>query len=156
MDDQKHDKTFFATFTVVIGVLVGITIAIMYIAALITPDATDKALALKKIEERIAPVGKIITDPAALLAAMPAAAARAPYSGAEVMAKACTGCHGSGVLGAPKTGDKAAWAKRSAAAGGLAGLVKSAIKGKNGMPARGGDASLSDDEIKAAVELMIK
>lgn len=156
MDDQKHDKIFFATFTAVIGVLVGITIAIMYIAGRIAPDVSDKTVALKKIEERIAPVGKVVTDPAALLAAMPAAEARAPYSGAEVMAKVCAACHSSGVLGAPKTGDKAAWSKRLAAGGGVAGLVKSAIQGKNTMPARGGDASLSDAEIKAAVELMIK
>lgn len=156
MDTKNHDKVFFTTFTAVIGVLVGITVAIMYIAGWITPDTTDKAIALKKIEERIAPVGKVVTDPAALLAAMPAAVARAPYSGAEVMAKVCAACHGSGVLGAPKTGDKGAWAKRMAAAGGLAGLVKSAIKGVNAMPARGGDASLSDAEVKAAVELMVK
>ena len=156
MDEKNHDKTFFVTFTAVIGVLVGITAAIMFIAGLITPDVTDKALALKKIEDRIAPVGKVFTDPKALLASLPAVAARAPYSGAEVMAKVCTACHGSGVLGAPKTGDKAAWNARKAALGGLEGLVKSAIKGKNAMPARGGDASLSDAEIKAAVELMLK
>jgi len=80
--------------------------------------------------------------------------ARAPMSGAEIVTKVCGACHGSGVLNAPKIGDKAEWSKRKAA--GMAALLASSIKGKNQMPARGGDASLSDAEVKAAVEQMLK
>jgi cytochrome c5 len=53
-------------------------------------------------------------------------------------------------------GDKAAWSARKSAAGGADGLAASAIKGKNSMPARGGNADLSDDEIKATVGLMLQ
>ena len=66
----------------------------------------------------------------------------------------CSACHGAGVLGAPKIGDKGEWSRRKAA--GLAALVGSAIRGKNSMPSRGGDPSLSDDEVKAAVQEMLK
>ena len=68
----------------------------------------------------------------------------------------CAGCHGAGVLGAPKTGDKAAWAARLSAAGGLDGLVGHAVTGKNSMPPKGGDASLSDQEVHDAVVYLLK
>ena len=62
-------------------------------------------------------------------------------------------CHASGAAGAPKTGDKAAWAPRIAT--GIPALIKSATNGKNAMPAKGGAADLSDGEIKAAVEYIV-
>lgn len=155
MDQQQHDRKFVISFLAVLGVLGGITAVIMVIAAWITPRYDD-GLALKRIEDRIRPVGQVVTDPALLLKATPAAAARAAYSGAEVVAKVCGACHQSGVLGAPRVGDAGAWGRRKAAAGGLEGLVKSAIAGKGTMPARGGDASLSDAEIRAALQLMLK
>jgi cytochrome c5 len=88
-------------------------------------------------------------------AAAPAPAAQAPAgaSGKEVYDKACMACHLTGVAGAPKFGDKAAWAPRLAA--GVDGLVKSVISGKGAMPPKAGNASLSDGEIKAAVEYML-
>jgi len=72
-----------------------------------------------------------------------------PRSGEAIYASVCKACHEAGVAGAPKTGDKAAWAPRLAT--GMATLLKSAINGKNAMPARGGAPDLSDDELKAAV-----
>src|SRR3546814_4847329 len=74
----------------------------------------------------------------------------------QVYSKVCTGCHAAGVLGAPKDGDKAAWGARLKAAGGVDGMLKIAIHGLNAMPPRGGDASLSDDELKGAIEHMLK
>ena len=69
--------------------------------------------------------------------------ASAQSGGKAVYDGACVGCHGSGVLGAPKPGDAAAWSTRAAAQGGLDGLVKSAIAGTaKGMPPRGGRADL--------------
>ncbi len=60
-------------------------------------------------------------------------------------------CHAAGVAGAPKFGDKAAWAPRLAL--GVDGLTASVIKGKGAMPPKGGSGA-SDAEIKAAVEFM--
>jgi cytochrome c5 len=153
---EHHDKTFVATFLAVLGFLGAFTVVIIIIANRISSaDAADEA-AVARVAERIRPVGQVVTDPSKLLAMAPAAAtARAPMTGAEIVTKVCGACHGSGVLNAPKIGDKAEWNKRKAA-GGLGALVANSIKGKNQMPARGGDPSLSDDEVKAAVEQMLK
>lgn len=105
-------------------------------------------------------------------AAAPAAAAapavvEAPASAAPVAAenalgksiygKTCALCHAAGVAGAPKPGDKADWAPRIAQ--GDETIYKHAIEGFTGekgmMPARGGGSSLSDDEVKAAVDHMV-
>jgi cytochrome c5 len=66
---------------------------------------------------------------------------------------ACAACHATGAAGAPKVGDKAAWAPRIAT--GMEALVNSAIHGKNAMPAKGGRADLTDAQIKSAVEFMV-
>lgn len=66
----------------------------------------------------------------------------------------CVGCHGTGVLGAPKVGDAAAWKARAAAAGGLAGLVANAKAGKGAMPPRGA-MPVTDAQITNAVAYML-
>lgn len=96
------------------------------------------------VESRIAPVAKI---------EMQAGGGDGPKDGKTVYNTVCAGCHGAGVLGAPKFGDKAAWAPRIAQ--GLPTLVSHAINGIRSMPARGGAASLTDDEVKAGVEYMV-
>lgn len=68
--------------------------------------------------------------------------------------KICAVCHKDGIAGAPKFGDKAAWAPRIAA--GQAALYTSALKGKNAMPPKGGMLDLPDAEVKAAVDYMVK
>jgi cytochrome c5 len=91
----------------------------------------------------------------AKVAAAPAAAAPAAAKpdGKKIFETTCTVCHGTGVAGAPKFGDKAAWAPRIAT--GLDTLVKTAIAGKGAMPAKGGNNALSDAEVRAAVEFMV-
>jgi cytochrome c5 len=103
--------------------------------------------------QRIAPVGK--TDMAGIdkkpMATM-APVAKVEKSGEQVYSAICIACHGSGVLGAPKKGDTAAWDARMGV--GIDAIVTSAINGKGSMPPKGGDASLSTNEIKAAIEFM--
>ena len=78
--------------------------------------------------------------------------------GKAVYDSSCAACHASGVAGAPKLGDNAVWAERIAK--GMAALEESAINGLQGysgtMPPKGGNASLSDDEVKAAVAYMVE
>lgn len=74
-------------------------------------------------------------------------------TGDQVVQERCQECHASGKSGAPKLGDMNDWKPRLK--NGVAPLVKSAIKGHNDMPARGGLANLSDAEMKAAVEYMV-
>ena len=84
-----------------------------------------------------------------------AAAAAKPgvVDGKKVFDGTCTACHSTGVAGAPKLGDKAAWAPRVQQ--GIDTLLQSALKGKNAMPPKGGNAALSDAEVRAAVEFMV-
>jgi cytochrome c5 len=87
---------------------------------------------------------------AAAAAAAPVAAAKP--DGKKTYDTACMACHATGVAGAPKLGDKAAWAPRLKA--GPDALYASALKGKNAMPAKGGNATLADADVKAAVDYM--
>ncbi len=86
-------------------------------------------------------------------AAAAPAAAPAGVDGKAVYNKACAACHAMGVAGAPKFGDKGQWSARIAT--GLDALVNSAVKGKNAMPPKGGNPALKDEEIRAAVEVMV-
>lgn len=74
--------------------------------------------------------------------------------GQSVYTKSCAVCHASGVMGAPKLGDKAAWS--SLIAEGADELTNNAIKGEGKMPAKGGNMKLTDDEVKAAVVYMME
>ncbi|HJV61689.1 MAG TPA: c-type cytochrome [Albitalea sp.] len=90
--------------------------------------------------------------PAPAVAAAPQATAAAGGAAPALYTQTCSACHGTGVAGAPKLGDKAAWAPRIAQ--GLDALVANAIKGKNAMPPRGGSTA-SDADIKAVVSYMV-
>jgi cytochrome c5 len=129
----------------------------------------DPSMAPDAVAKRIAPVAKIEIDPnapppaaaAATPAAMPAVAippAPTKAAGGAAGGKAtfdsiCSACHGTGVAGAPKFGDKAAWAPRIKQ--GKDQLYADALKGKGAMPPKGGNPSLSDDAVKAAVDYMV-
>ena len=110
------------------------------------------------IAERIKPFGVVCVagDPCADVGTMPVAAttAGAARTGEAVYGQFCTACHSVGVLGAPKTGDSAAWESRLAAAGSFDDLVTSAINGVGAMPANGTCGDCSREEIHAAVEHM--
>lgn len=84
----------------------------------------------------------------------PLALAQSPdRGGKEVVDAVCAACHAKGVKGAPKIGDRTAWNPRLK--NGLDNVVRSAIRGHGGMPARGGQAALTDNEFRAAVTYMV-
>ena len=98
--------------------------------------------------------------PAAVASAAPAAAPAAEPAkadGKKIYDTACVACHGMGIAGAPKFGDKAAWAPRIAQGANV--LYDHALKGFQGkagvMPPKGGAASVPDADIKAAVDFMV-
>ena len=102
-----------------------------------------------------APATALPASPApAAAAAAPAAATATSAAGEALYKQACQLCHAAGVAGAPKFGDKTAWAPRIAG-GGVDALTASAIKGKGAMPPKGGAMSASDADIHAAVEYMV-
>jgi cytochrome c5 len=86
---------------------------------------------------------------AAFVLAQPAVAA----DGKTLYGQTCAACHASGLAGAPKVGDKAAWAPRTG--GGKGGLVASVVKGKGAMPPKAGNASLTEEDIGAAIDYML-
>jgi cytochrome c5 len=101
--------------------------------------------------------GANFKEPAAAATAAPAAekgSAAAPAAGnaggKKIYESTCVACHGAGVAGAPKAGDKAAWAPRMKA--GMDALYASALKGKGAMPPKGGNKELADTDVKAAVD----
>ena len=86
------------------------------------------------------------------VAAAPANASAKP-DGAKIYAASCNACHAAGVAGAPKFGDKVAWAPRIAQ--GINALTASVIKGKGAMPPKGGQATATEADLRAAVEHMV-
>lgn len=102
------------------------------------------------IAERIKPVGSVY-----LAGAEPVVEEdTGPREGSAVYGMFCTACHGSGVGGAPVTGNAGDWAARIAQ--GKDVLAEHAISGFNAMPPKGGCMDCSDDEIIAAIEHMIE
>jgi len=85
------------------------------------------------------------------------AALGAAGSGQDTYGKACVVCHGAGVAGAPKLGDKGDWGPRIAQGNDM--LYDHAIKGYTGkkgmMPPKGGNTALADADVKAAVDYMV-
>jgi cytochrome c5 len=179
MSDQHDEHTSLIKtpqqliVVVVLAFAVPIALIVM-LTQLITGGAdTSKgnpALSEEAVAKRLKPVGEVAVDPtqpkpassapvavagtpAAIPGAPPAAEAKGDGKGKPVYDMACMACHTAGVAGAPKLGDKAAWAPRLKA--GTSTLYTSALKGKNAMPPKGGNLSLSDADVKAAVDYMV-
>lgn len=114
------------------------------------------AVTAETVSDRIKPVGSVCMagDECAAAAAQEASTDGAARSGEVIYSKACTTCHAAGIAGAPKLGDAAAWAPRIEK--GMDVLYTSAIKGLNGMPAKGMCFDCSDDELKASVDYMVE
>ena len=89
-----------------------------------------------------------------LISILLAASATVMADGEATYKDACAVCHAAGIAGAPKLGDKAAWAPRIAT--GNDALYTTALKGKGAMPAKGGRADISDDDVKATVDYMVE
>jgi cytochrome c5 len=169
---SKQDSQFFNMFSIVIGVLVAIALVLFAIARFIgqpfeAARALDNQQVQAKIAERIAPVGRVAVagkDNSALAIvasnadAGGAPAAALPANGEETYKQVCATCHSPGIAGAPKSGDKAAWAPRIAQ--GTATLYKHSLEGFQGkggvMPAKGGRADVPDELVKAAVDHMVE
>ena len=149
-----HDSQVWSTLTKFMLGLAVLAVVIFVVAGSMATGNKEAAMKDnaaaddKVIAERIAPVAqvKVAGDKAA-------DAPVAKVSAKDTYSAACFACHGTGAAGAPILGDKAAWAERIAA--GEDALYTNAIKGKGGMPPKGGRADLSDDVIKSVVDYMV-
>ena len=129
---------------VVLAFLVPITL-IGILSQLVTSGMRHTDESEQRVLERIKPVGTVVIAEAT--------APKGSLTGQQVFAQVCKTCHETGLAGAPKVGDKAAWQPRIAQ--GEQTLVQHAIQGFQGksgvMPPKGGDANLTDDEVHRAV-----
>jgi cytochrome c5 len=143
--------------------IIGIILLVQLVLSGARPD--PQALTPEAVERRIEPVARLEFGPPEGVAPKPAAGAPAKpgavaaagkpavADGKGVYEKVCFACHAQSVAGSPRLGDKAAWAPRIKT--GIDMLMQSVIKGKGAMPPRGGNPSLSDTEVRAAVDFMV-
>ena len=128
---------------VLLAFIVPIAVAVM-ISQLVTSGEKGGGENENIVLSRIQPVGTVViaeaTGPKGMLA------------GEQVYGTVCKTCHEAGLAGAPKFGDKAAWAKIVAQGDKLS--FEHAIGGFKAMPAKGGNSDLTDDEVKRAVAFM--
>ena len=162
-------KTF---LTVNMRIMLGIVAALMLMAAILVLHHRDIPAEVETHRRnligsglttaaRIAPVAKFVMAGAAKVSAEPAQASAVVQvkdrDGQQVYQASCVACHGAGIAGAPKVGDKGQWAARVSA--GTEALYQGALIGKQSpagvMPAKGGNPSLSDQDVKAAVDFML-
>ena len=170
---SKADDIFWKEFGVILLLLLAFAVA-MFIAARAIGAATMERMhsSPNSVAMRIAPVGQVrVGDPTqqsaaeAVEGAMATETAVAASSsevsvvaadaapGESVYQGLCHACHAAGLAGAPKPDDTEAWKER--AAKGLDEMLAIAIQGLGGMPPRGGNPALTDEELRAAIEFML-
>ncbi|MCB6183398.1 c-type cytochrome [Leeia sp. TBRC 13508] len=132
---------------VVAGIVVAVA-AVFLLAKLVISynagQANPDDMTAEAINARVKQVGELDAGEVVAAGAM---------TGKMVYEQVCFSCHKDGLIGAPKLGDAAAWGPRIAQ--GFDTLVKHAVEGFNGkMPAKGGNANLTDQEVARAVAYM--
>ena len=158
----------------IIAILAGFLVPVIFIVLIsqlvvsslggISKD--DPAMSPEAIAKRLKPVGEVVVVETAVGAANqsgvrfkepvpvpPVPVAVVAVNGKAVFEANCAVCHVPGAANAPKFGDKAAWTPRIKT--GIDSLYKNALNGKNIMPPKGGNAALTDAEVKAAVDYIV-
>ena len=144
-----------------------IVLLTQYATGGISTGNVDPVLYKELVAKRLMPVGSLVmVNPSQQVESsqnkrtgqakpmVPPAVVSGGSGGVQVIySSSCSACHASGAAGAPKLGDKDAWAPRIKS--GSEVLYNSAIKGKKAMPPKGGNISLSDEDVKAVVDYMV-
>jgi cytochrome c5 len=168
---SKQDTHFFNVFSLVIGLLVAVAIGLFALARIVASHTQERQVLTeadyaKNVAARITPPSQEAVagqDNSALAIKAPATAAAGsaaaiPKNSTELFEQTCSACHGQGIGGAPRAGDKAAWGPRIAK--GKTVLYEHAIQGFTGsagvMPAKGGRTDAPDDLVKQAVDHMLQ
>ncbi len=167
---SNNKENVFMVYVKLMSFLMALALIVLWIVIILsaffasfgTPDqnAQNRTAVLERLQavEVVAVKGGANKEEAV---AVPAVEKTVPVAAGEIDGKAivtatCFACHSIGLLESPKIGDKAAWDKRLQANGDIDGLVVSATKGKGAMPPKGGNAGLSDAQLKAAIEFMMQ
>ena len=153
MNDSKFSR-YFVGMLLVMTVLTGV---LMVLASINASEvnarlkAEQEAEKIPSIVQQIAPIGKVTIG--AVASTVPEAQAE-EVNGETVYNGACLACHSAGIAGAPVVGNAEQWTARISK--GNDTLYANAINGIGGMPAKGGQAGLSDEQVKAAVDFMLQ
>lgn len=162
--EEQTDNTFIKNVSIVLAILVVFTIAIIFVARDIgfKDEEGNNPSRNTTTEERISPVAGVhtgeagaaaIAEAASASASEPVAAFDGSLDGEMIYTNVCSVCHAAAVAGAPIPGspEMALRAEK-----GQDALLQTALNGLNAMPARGGRADLTDEQIQAVVEFMLK
>jgi len=167
---NKNDSQFVNVFSLVIGILVAVALAELFLARQVAAHTENQDVYVdpsyvESVLKNVQPIGQEAVagqDNTALAIQAPAGvgastALAVPKDGKALFEAVCSVCHGAGIAGAPKAGDKAAWAPRIAQ--GKPTLYQHALQGYTGksgaMPAKGGRTDLPDDLVKQGVDYML-
>jgi len=168
---SQQDTHFVNVFSVVIGLLVAIAVCLFALARIVASHTQEKQVLseadyARNVAARLTPLAQEAVagqDNSALAIKAPATAAAGsavaiPKNGTELFEQTCSACHGQGIGGAPRAGDKAGWGPRIAK--GKSVLYDHAIHGFTGtagmMPAKGGRTDVPDELVKQAVDHMVQ
>ncbi|PWD86101.1 hypothetical protein DC080_04950 [Ignatzschineria cameli] len=152
VQNQQSDKFTFSLLTILASLSL-LTIVVVLVISFVkfisnNTDINGKPFNDRElVAERLTPYGRVNTGNLV----SDVVKAKAPQ---DVYAALCASCHDTGLNDAPLTGDNAAWSTRFSERG-LDGLHTSAIKGRNLMPAKGGDPRLTDEEVINTVDFML-
>jgi cytochrome c5 len=159
----SSDRHFFNAFSLVLGFLIVFAIILFAVARVIGVDSQSKYVQLDPIRlqevnqntmpfAHVAVAGHDNSALAVLTQPKSSAAASVPATGEQAFTQVCSACHATGINGAPKMGDRAAWGPRIAQ--GKDTLYAHAIDGKGNMPPRGG-TTWPDAAIRMTVDYML-
>lgn len=152
MSGNNQGSSFKELIIAIPGAIIGFTLLVSILAYLFGVMGTEKAAPAKEVTD--AAEQKVVENikPVATIEVAEAAGAHVEKGGEEIVKGVCIACHGVGALGAPKIGNAGDWGPRIAQ--GYETLVKHAVEGIRSMPARGGNAELTDHEVADAVAYM--
>ncbi len=151
--ENSQLKSILETVGVVVGSLIFAMVVIVAATKKDSPEPTPKVVENTVVEEKVAEADvKPVAEVKVAEAISEETGDSGSISGEKIAQKNCALCHASGMMNSPIIGDKGQWAPRIAQ--GKEMLVNNAIKGIGVMPAKGGNTSLSDAEVAAAVVWM--
>ena len=157
-EDHSHDSPIKTPKQLVIEVVLAFVVVVTVVLLLAMLAASGRiydkdslAMSAEEIAKRIKPVADALEAPAAPV--QTAAVATGKPDGKKVYESTCMVCHAAGVANAPKFGDKEAWAPHLAH--GAEHLYETALKGTGAMPPKGGNLTLSNAEVRAALDYML-
>ena len=161
MEHKVTDAEFYKVFAIVSVIIIGLAIFIAILSNVFAGYASSasenyKVQIQSDTNQRIAPSGKInlASNPSIKQEVMVVSVSETKiFTGKEVYNTVCMSCHTSGAAGAPVIGNNSQWSDRLSK--GKDTLYASAINGIGIMPAKGGVSSLSDNEIKSAVDYIL-